>query len=71
LEGLLEPKDSVGLNWVIYSELPQKMSAGSGIFRSEVNQNEDKKVCLNQLRVVSGTGRTKRYYQNAYIGPQL
>ena len=54
----------MGINWVIYSELPQKMSAGSGISRSEVNQNEDKKACLNQLRAVSDTGRIKRYNQH-------
>lgn len=51
LEGDLEHKDSMGNSAIIKSGDVQVMSAGSGIYHSEFNPNEDKHVQLLQIWV--------------------
>ncbi len=52
LEGDLEHKDSMGNEAVIREGDVQVMSAGTGIFHSELNKNHDKEVKFLQIWVV-------------------
>lgn len=52
LEGDLEHKDSMGNEAVIREGEVQVMSAGTGIFHSELNRNHDKDVKFLQIWVV-------------------
>ena len=64
LEGDLEHKDSTGNVAVIKEGDIQVMSAGTGIFHSEYNKNEDKQVKFLQIWVhPNKTGVEPRYDQ--------
>ena len=66
LEGDLEHKDSMGYSTVIKSGDIQVMSAGTGIYHSEYNKNNDKKVNFLQIWIVPNkTGVTPRYDQKS------
>src|SRR5207237_1254605 len=51
LEGELEHKDSAGNKGIIYPGLAQRMSAGTGIWHSEINPSGQKPVRLVQMWV--------------------
>jgi redox-sensitive bicupin YhaK (pirin superfamily) len=51
LEGELEHKDSEGHKGIIYPGLAQRMSAGTGIWHSEMNPSGDKEVRFVQMWV--------------------
>ena len=57
LEGELEHKDSVGNQDIIYPGLAQRMSAGRGIWHSEINPSKAKAVRLVQMWVLPASGR--------------
>lgn len=64
LEGDLEHKDSMGNVTIIRSGDVQVMSAGTGIFHSEYNKNQDKKVSFLQIWVIPNKQSvTPRYDQ--------
>lgn len=64
LEGDLEHKDSIGTLSVIKEGDVQVMSAGTGIFHSEMNKNKDKEVKFLQIWVFPKTKNvTPRYDQ--------
>lgn len=71
LEGELEHKDSAGNKGLIYPGLAQRMSAGSGIYHSEINQRGDTAVHLIQMWVVPDEERITPSYQQVDINPQL
>ncbi|HEU4684560.1 MAG TPA: pirin family protein [Nitrospira sp.] len=51
LDGELEHKDSEGNSGIIYPGLAQRMSAGTGIWHSEMNPQRDKEVHFIQMWV--------------------
>jgi redox-sensitive bicupin YhaK (pirin superfamily) len=64
LEGDLEHKDSMGNTGIIKYGDVQVMSAGTGIFHSEVNKNKDRELKLLQIWVLPNkSGVTPRYDQ--------
>ncbi|MDC1068915.1 pirin family protein [Candidatus Kapabacteria bacterium] len=64
LEGDLEHKDSMGNTTVIKEGDIQVMSAGTGVFHSEYNKNQDREVKFLQIWVVPNTRNvTPRYDQ--------
>jgi redox-sensitive bicupin YhaK (pirin superfamily) len=71
LSGELEHKDSQGNKGIIYPGLAQRMSAGSGIWHSEMNPKADKDVRLVQMWVVPDTERIDPSYEQLDINPQL
>jgi redox-sensitive bicupin YhaK (pirin superfamily) len=71
LDGELEHKDSVGNKGLIYPGLAQRMSAGSGIYHSEINQRGDKAVHLIQMWVIPDSERITPSYQQMDINRQL
>ncbi len=71
LEGELEHKDSVGNKGIIYPGLAQRMSAGSGIWHSEMNPSEGKDVHLVQMWVLPDTEQIDPSYEQVDINPQL
>jgi quercetin 2,3-dioxygenase len=71
LEGELEHKDSVGNKDVIYPGLAQRMSAGTGIWHSEMNPRQDKPVHLVQMWVLPDTERISPGYQQLDINTEL
>jgi hypothetical protein len=69
LDGELEHKDSEGNKGIIYPGLAQRMSAGTGIWHSEMNPRADKDVHFIQMWVVPDTQRiTPGYEQLDIIG---
>lgn len=67
LEGDLEHKDSMGTDGVIRKNEVQLMSAGTGVFHSEYNKNEDKPVNFLQLWIFPKyKDITPRYDQKAF-----
>ncbi|MBI3012982.1 MAG: pirin family protein [Elusimicrobia bacterium] len=71
LEGELEHQDSEGNKGILYPGLVQRMSAGSGIFHSEMNPNKNKDVHLLQMWVTPDTEGIKPGYEQCDISPQL
>lgn len=71
LSGELEHKDSVGNRDIIYPGLAQRMSAGTGIWHSEMNPRHDRPVHLVQMWVLPDTERVTPGYQQLDIGAEL
>jgi redox-sensitive bicupin YhaK (pirin superfamily) len=71
LSGELEHKDSQGHKGIIYPGLAQRMSAGTGIWHSEMNPRQEKPVHLVQMWVVPDTERIYPSYEQLDINPQL
>jgi redox-sensitive bicupin YhaK (pirin superfamily) len=71
LEGELEHKDSEGHTGIIYPGLAQRMSAGTGIWHSEMNPVNDKPVRLVQMWVLPDTDRIRPAYQQLDISADL
>ena len=71
LEGEIEHKDSVGNKGIIYPGLAQRMSAGAGIWHSEMNPRADKDVHLVQMWVLPDTERIAPSYEQLDINAQL
>ena len=70
LDGELEHKDSEGNHGIIYPGLAQRMSAGTGIWHSEMNPHGDKPVHFIQMWVPPDTERiTPGYEQLDINGP--
>jgi redox-sensitive bicupin YhaK (pirin superfamily) len=71
LDGELEHKDSEGNKGIIYPGLAQRMSAGSGIWHSEMNPSGKNDVRLVQMWVLPDTERIKPGYEQLDINGQL
>jgi redox-sensitive bicupin YhaK (pirin superfamily) len=71
LDGELEHKDSEGNAGVIYPGLAQRMSAGTGIWHSEMNPSGNKDVHLVQMWVLPDTERITPGYQQLDINGEL
>ena len=71
LDGELEHKDSEGNNGIIYPGLAQRMSAGTGIWHSEMNPSADKDVHFVQMWVVPDTERRTPGYEQLDINGHL
>jgi redox-sensitive bicupin YhaK (pirin superfamily) len=71
LSGELEHKDSEGNTGIIYPGLAQRMSAGKGIWHSEINPSGQKEVHLVQMWVLPDTPRIKPGYEQLDITSQL
>lgn len=71
LSGELEHKDSVGNLGVIYPGLAQRMSAGTGIWHSEMNPSKGQDVHLVQMWVPPDTERIDPEYEQLDINAEL
>lgn len=71
LEGELEHKDSQGNRGIIYPGLAQRMSAGSGIWHSEMNPASEVPVRLVQMWVLPDTERIQPGYAQLDINRDL
>jgi redox-sensitive bicupin YhaK (pirin superfamily) len=71
LDGELEHKDSEGNHGNIYPGLAQRMSAGTGIWHSEMNPKSDKAVHFIQMWVPPDTERISPGYEQLDINAQL
>jgi len=71
LDGELEHKDSEGNHGIIYPGLAQRMSAGTGIWHSEMNPKSDKPVHFIQMWVPPDTEQITPGYQQLDINAQL
>ncbi len=71
LDGELEHKDSEGHSGIIYPGLAQRMSAGTGIWHSEMNPQGDKDVHFIQMWVPPDQERIKPGYEQLDINGQL
>ncbi len=71
LDGELEHKDSEGNRGIIYPGLAQRMSAGTGIWHSEMNPKADKDVHFVQMWVVPDTQRIAPGYEQLDINKYL
>jgi redox-sensitive bicupin YhaK (pirin superfamily) len=71
LDGELEHKDTLGNTDVIYPGLAQRMSAGTGIWHSEMNPSGDQPVHFVQMWVVPDTERINPAYQQLDINVQI
>jgi len=71
LDGELEHKDSEGNVGIIYPGLAQRMSAGTGIWHSEMNPQKDKDVHFIQMWVPPDTQRIKPTYEQLDINEEL
>lgn len=71
LEGELEHRDSEGNRGVITPGLAQRMSAGSGIWHSEMNPSSTKPVRLVQMWVPPDTRKIKPSYEQMDISRDL
>lgn len=67
LEGDLEHKDSIGTVSVIKEGDVQVMSAGTGIFHSEMNKNKDQEVKFLQIWVFPKTKNVEPRYDQVSI----
>ena len=71
LQGELEHKDSEGHTGLIHPGLAQRMSAGTGIFHSEMNATKDADVHLVQMWVVPDTTKVRPAYEERDITSEL
>ena len=71
LEGELEHKDSEGNRGLLYPGLAQRMSAGTGIWHSEMNPRTDTTVHLVQMWVLPDTERIRPGYEQLDINASL
>ncbi|MFN0118434.1 MAG: pirin family protein, partial [Elusimicrobiota bacterium] len=71
LDGELEHKDSEGNKGIIYPGLAQRMSAGRGIWHSEMNPSQDKEVRLVQMWVPPDTEKIQPGYEQLDINREL
>ena len=71
LDGELEHKDSEGNKGLIYPGLAQRMSAGTGIWHSEMNPMGDKEVHFIQMWVPPDTERVNPGYEQLDINGEL
>jgi len=71
LSGELEHKDSEGNHGVIYPGLAQRMSAGTGIFHSEMNPSGQTDVHFLQMWVLPDTTSVKPGYEQLDVNDQL
>ncbi|MBI3604314.1 MAG: pirin family protein [Nitrospirae bacterium] len=71
LEGEVEHKDSEGNRGIIYPGLAQRMSAGTGIWHSEMNPRNDQDLHLIQMWVRPDTERINPGYEQLDINGQL
>ena len=71
LDGELEHKDSEGNRGIIYPSLAQRMSAGTGIWHSEMNPQRDKMVHFIQMWVPPDTPRINPSYEQLDINGEL
>jgi redox-sensitive bicupin YhaK (pirin superfamily) len=71
LDGELEHKDSEGHSGIIYPGLAQRMSAGTGIWHSEMNPRHDGDVHFVQMWVPPDTVRIRPGYEQLDINAEL
>jgi redox-sensitive bicupin YhaK (pirin superfamily) len=71
MSGELEHKDSIGHKGLIYPGLAQRMSAGTGIWHSEMANGTKHDVHLVQMWVTPDTARIDPGYEQLDINPQL
>ena len=71
LKGELEHKDSEGHTGLIHPGLAQRMSAGTGIYHSEMNATKGGEVRLVQMWVVPDTARIRPSYAELDINSEL
>ena len=71
LDGELEHKDSEGNTGILYPGLAQRMSAGTGIWHSEMNPQTDKNVHFIQMWVPPDTERITPSYEQLDINREL
>ena len=71
LDGTLEHQDSEGHAGEIYPGLAQRMSAGTGIWHSEMNATRDGDVHFVQMWVVPDEQRIRPGYQQLEIESEL
>lgn len=71
LQGTLTHHDSLGNSGVIYPGLAQRMSAGSGIVHSEMNESVTTPVHFVQMWVVPDEPEISPGYQQQDIGEEL
>jgi redox-sensitive bicupin YhaK (pirin superfamily) len=71
LDGELEHKDTLGNTGIIYPGLAQRMSAGTGIWHSEMNPSGDAPVHFVQMWVIPDTERINPAYEQLDINPQI
>ncbi len=71
LSGELEHKDSEGNLGIIYPGLAQRMSAGTGIFHSEINPSTTTDVHFVQMWVQPDTASVKPGYEQLDVNEQL
>ena len=71
LSGELEHKDSEGNTGIIYPGLAQRMSAGSGIWHSEMNPAREDDVHFIQMWMLPDAQRIRPSYEQLDINSQL
>ena len=71
LDGELEHKDSVGHRGLLYPGLAQRMSAGRGIWHSEMNPRRDSDVHFVQMWILPDTERVDPSYEQLDINGEL
>ena len=71
LSGRLEHKDSVGNKGELYPGLAQRMSAGRGIWHSEMNPSKTEDVHFIQMWVLPDTERIDPGYEQKDINGEL
>lgn len=71
LSGELEHKDSAGNKGIIYPGLAQRMSAGTGIWHSEMNPSKGEEVHFIQMWVPPDTQRITPGYQQLDVNSEL
>ncbi len=71
LDGELEHKDSEGHRGIIYPGLAQRMSAGTGIWHSEMNPQGEKDVRFIQMWVPPDEARIRPSYEQRDINGEL
>jgi redox-sensitive bicupin YhaK (pirin superfamily) len=71
LDGELEHKDSAGNKGLIYPGLAQRMSAGTGIWHSEMNPRGDADVHFVQMWVLPDTERIDPGYEQLDVNDAI